>query len=746
MLTTKPVLGQCPRCQGLCYVCDVDAIYTAADMVPLDQAAQIQAVVAGRDLYWLEPNPDAGRPKKLHLYVPGRTSLPIGGVDILGGHGCGAEARSVRPWTRAQVVPPKGPAAPLESSPAPSAIQSPSEVWRPDGSMDFEAVARSAIQLPSEVPPGASVLTFDIETHSSEFLWDMSPEEFFRLGGYAWGEGEVVLTEDLEEIREQIRLADLVVGHNIHSFDLTAVFGVGSTYPLEMARDGRVYDTWTHATLHHPAPHAYEDRAGRTRYVTKPEQAMHWFSLDNQAYHLNVAGKSHDLKALAKEFGGFGNIPVDDPRFRDYLVQDVTASRQVADKLLRRAPLSGYSIREQLNAAIDAQNSRNGWRVDFENATARVKGLDDKKNAYLEMLSEKFGLPTEGKAPLRTKAGKEAVLAALESVGVTEADLPKTAKGAPSFGGDGLLEAVEDKGEEARELGKAIAAIGGMRPLAQSALDCVHADGKVHPSITTLQRSGRKSTTKPGLTVWTSRGAGSVEKSYFIPNAEDEVLVEFDYSQADARIVAAYSGDSKFAERFAPGTDMHMITAYLIWGRDVVDADPAFYRQEAKAVTHASAYRAGPGTLARTTGRPEAEMRRYNANYASEYKGVTAWQDRTTREGERNSAVVNSWGRRMVVDKDRAYTQSPALYGQSGTREIVVDALIRMPNEVLCMLVAQVHDALVFSIPEARLAEVTGTIKRCMETTWGPPDGSGQQIHFPVGMGNPAKNWEDAGH
>src|SRR5690606_29929401 len=236
----------------------------------------------------------------------------------------------------------------------------------------------------------------------------------------------------------------------------------------------------------------------------------------------------------------------------------------IAVKLLQKAPCTGYYLREQLNAAIDAQNSRNGWRVDVDRARARVQELDDQRDRYMRMLSERFGLPTEGKAPLRTKAGKEAVLAALRSVGITEADLPKTAKGAPSLGGSGLVEAAQGRGEAAEELAGAIAAIGGMRPLAQSALDNVHADGKVHPQITTLQRSGRKSTTKPGLTVWTSRGSGSVEKGYFIPNADDEVLVELDYSQADARIVAAYSGDEEFAKRFAPGADAHLLTANAV--------------------------------------------------------------------------------------------------------------------------------------------------------------------------------------
>jgi DNA polymerase-1 len=596
----------------------------------------------------------------------------------------------------------------------------------------------------------SKALVFDIETFGSEHLWDMPPAEFFRLGGFAWGAGEVQLTTDLEELRAAIRSADVVIGHNITAFDLTAVFGKDSTEPLRMAREGKVFDTWVHATLYAPAPRQYTNRKGQTRLAVSPEQAMSWFSLDNLAYQFGVAGKSHDLKALAKLHGGFGEIPTDDPEFRDYLVQDVVASRDIAKKLLKIHPFTGYAKREQLNAAIDAQNSRNGWRVDTERAKARVKELDDLRDKYMAMLAEKFGLPTEGKAPLRSNAGKAAVLAALRSVGIREKDLPKTKAGAPSLGGEGLVEAARGKGPEAEELAGAIAAIGGMRPLAQTALDCVHADGRVHPSITTLQRSGRKSTTKPGLTVWTSRGKGAIEKSYFIPNADDEVLVEFDYSQADARIVAAYSGDRKFAQRFAPGADAHLITAWAVWGKDVVGTDKsdpvtAEYRQTAKALGHAYAYRAGPRTLARTAKQPLAVAERFVKAMQAEYKLVSKWQDRAAREAE-TGRVVGGWGRPMMAESDRAWTQGPALKGQNGTRELIVDALIRLPDDVLCMLVAQVHDALVFSIPRGRLEEVTETVKAAMQCHWQPPDGSGQRVFFPVGVGPAATNWADAGH
>lgn len=110
---------------------------------------------------------------------------------------------------------------------------------------------------------------------------------------------------------------------------------------------------------------------------------------------------------------------------------------------------------------------------------------------------------------------------------------------------------------------------------------------------------------------------------------------------------------------------------------------------------------------------------------------------------------MSDWGRRMPVEKDREFTQGPALKGQNGTREIVVDGLIRMARKdirSIQMLKAQVHDALVFSVPRAELDYWVPFIKGCMETKWAPSDGRGQEIDFPVGGGEPAENWAAAAH
>lgn len=611
-------------------------------------------------------------------------------------------------------------------------------------------------------------LTFDIETHSAGLMWTLKPSEMFRLGGYAWDDSPVTLTEDLNEILENIRSAEYVVGHNIHNFDLTVCFGQDSTEPLELALQDRIFDTWTHATLVHPAPTTYYDQHGKHCFVSGPEDAKHWQSLDNQAHQLGVAGKSHDLKALAYEFGdpslpraerindGFGKIPVDDPRFRTYLVQDVKAGRNIAKRLLQLGPLNDYAKRAQIIAAIDAQETRNGFRVDPVAAQARVTELEALRDKHLTFLVDKYDFPSTGKAPLRTTAGKAAITQALNDAGISLDELPRTKKDKkdtdrPSFGGQGLIDAAANHSNEAQELCASIAALGGIRPLAESALKHMQPDGRVHPQGNRLQRSGRKSTQDPGLTIWSSRGKKKVEKIYYIPDHDDHVLVGFDMSQADARIVAAYSGDTEFAKRFAPGVDAHLITANALWpglGNDRSDPHVEDCRQTAKACSHADAFRGGPRTIAKTAKVDLSIATLFSNTMKKLYPKRLAWQEKVTKLARRGF-VVNDWGRKMIVERDREFTQGPALYGQSGTCELMCDSKIRMARRdlrIIQMLKAEIHDEMIFSIHKDEVDYWVPIIRSCMEVTWAPKDGTGQPIFFPCGVTPPASNWMECEH
>lgn len=588
-------------------------------------------------------------------------------------------------------------------------------------------------------------LVFDIETHSAELLYSMPPEEFVRLIGYRWLGGDPVLTTDLEEIREQIRSARWIIGHNIHDFDLRAVFGIDSNEPLELTMQKRVYDTWTHAILVNPAPYQYTDRKGKQALADGPEKMRKWFGLDEQAHQLGVPGKTQDLRELAKEFGGFGEIPVDDERYREYLIGDVAASEAVAQALLKKGPLDDYALREQELAARAAVISSNGFRVDRQAAEARVAKLAARRQVIMADLVEEYDFPTEGAAPWSTTEGKEAIMAALADCGIEPGpgvEWPRTPTGNLQLGGQVLLDLTW--GTPAEDLGKALAELKGQRSLAQLALDSMHPDGKAHPEITMLQRSGRWSTTKPGLTVWTSRGEGAVEKEYFLPDTDEEVLIEIDYSNADARVVAALSGDKKYSERFEPGADGHMINALAAWGQEVVDTNPAHYRQMAKPLGHGWSYGGQAKTLSRQAGVPLPDAKKFCDGMNATYSRLVQWQNAVRREAQRGY-VMNLWGRKMWVEKGREFTQAPALLGQSGTREIVCDALLRMPIHWLRRVKAQIHDALLVSVPKANWEECRDYLIDLMETRMEPGKG-GQAIDFPVGAGPAGANWYEAAH
>lgn len=610
---------------------------------------------------------------------------------------------------------------------------------------------------------GDGVLFFDLETHNAGRQYEMPAREFFRLGQYAWDrDGEVHLTTDYDEMVSLVRSARLVVGHNIHSFDLSVLFGPDSTEPLEMALAGRVLDTFTWASVAMPAPDVWTDENGAQIFTCRGRQVnigiiLKWLSLNNLNTQLGIPTKTGHLRDIAKRYNppgtlvkalDYGLIPLDDPEFVAYAIQDVHAVRALATRLLDfPGGVTPYIWREQKFAAICAQNSRNGWLVDIDRASARVAELADKRHAIMSTVVAKYGLPTEGKAPWRTTDGKAAIFAALSDFGIAPElvdNWPLTDTGNPSLGGDALKMLTE--GTPAEDLGTALAELMGQRPLAQQALDHVYPDNKVHPSITTLQRSGRVSTTEPGLTTWSARGPGAKEKEYFIA-APGCKLVEFDYSNADARVVAAYSGDAEYAKRFEDGIDAHELTGRMVYADEEYDKDPNRLRQEAKMMTHAYSYGARPKTLALQTGLPIETTTLFCERMDEMYSGVVKWQRDSSKQGD-TGFITNDWGRRMVVSSGRSFTQSSALLGQSGTRELMVDGLISLAEQsvdYIRMLKAQVHDAIVMEIPESGVDKTVATVIESMSTSWKPQHG-GQRVEFILSYGNPATDWYLAGH
>lgn len=651
---------------------------------------------------------------------------------------------------------------------------------------------------------------FDCETHNAGREYGMAPHEFVRLVQWAVNDGPVHIKEihteaDMEEFRNVLRAADYVVAHNGIAADLPWVFGNDSLEPLHMAQSRKVLDTFYLAHLLTPAPTTYVNSKGhRFTDAAKPENAMRWLSLENLCFQFNLPGKFGSLKDIAKRFQpegtrvadyDYGLIDLQDEEFLFYAEQDVVAVRALFQYLMSVRKQTNYSGEylwremEGLSATVGTM-SRNGILVNQGYAHQRIKAMESERDRVMAWLVENYDFPTEGKAPWSTAKGKGSILKVMDDFGIRfedTPDWPRTPTGAPKLGGQELKDLCAGVSPEAEAFAEALATLKGQRSIPQLFLDNLKEDGRVHPDVSALQRSGRYSIQRPGITVMGERSEKLRADKALVAAAPGNVIVGLDYSAADARAMAALSGDEEYARRFEvdetgePLYDAHNLTGEVLFGADLYygdgprdkNAKPKL-RLVAKLVGLGVNYNMGAYKLAMTLNQAakaegldlwfwapagrgvkaieekpgQIDTRDLLSNLNNAYPWLKAYKDRTVREAEQNGYVENPWGRRMTVDKGREFTQSPAMQGQSATRELMTDTIIKLCRRgdyYARALRSIVHDELILELREETLEEDLRVVKECMEVTFDPGTNVSIPIEFRVGVGV-GRDWAEAGH
>lgn len=571
------------------------------------------------------------------------------------------------------------------------------------------------------------LLAFDLETDDANELYRADPQEFIRIGATAKDDQQVAEygRHVARTVAADIRASRVATGHNVMAFDLPAIVRSGAMSMPEvhkLAADGRLADALLMA-----------------RYLDPPMAREHGVDAERK-YDLGRLGQTYDLgeklsdtsKALAKKYGGWGSIPCDpdDPdedraadarAFRAYMVQDVELSRRLYRALLDKlgGTMPDYLVREHRVAALAAQISVNGFLVDQTLLGERVAEVDARKADSMALLAGQYGVPTadaKGKpyaSPLASKAGKEAVGAALVAAGVPEKALWRTPKsGDLQLSGEAMLHYGREYGQQSpavREIAKAVYRIVGARSVYQTAHDHLCPDGRVHPKVGFDQATGRWSVTRPGLTVFGKRNGRHVERAIFLPDP-GEVLVSFDLSQVDMRAVAGLSQDSAYIEMLLH-EDPHAEIARLLFG------DPAM-REVAKPIGHGWNYGRGIKAISEGNDLDPAIVRQFDRSMYERFGRLVQWQGEVRAIAESGALLDNGFGRLMRPDPRRAHTQGPALMGQGAARDIMMTGLLRLPAEVLPMLRAQIHDEIVLSIPEADLEDVKRAVVGALSFDW----------------------------
>jgi DNA polymerase-1 len=205
-------------------------------------------------------------------------------------------------------------------------------------------------------------------------------------------------------------------------------------------------------------------------------------------------------------------------------------------------------------------------------------------------------------------------------------------------------------------------------------------------------------------------------------------LLSADYSQIELRLMAHFSADPLLTNAYATGQDIHTLTAAEVFGVSPEKMSKET-RNRAKAVNFGIVYGISPFGLAQQLGIDQHEARLYIETYFDRYKGVRAFIDRLLDETRREQKVRTLFGRvRPIPDIQsrnanlRGFAERTAVNTplQGTAADIIKLAMIRIDRllterKLRTRMTLQVHDELLFDVPDAETGEVQRMVKHEME-------------------------------
>ena len=274
--------------------------------------------------------------------------------------------------------------------------------------------------------------------------------------------------------------------------------------------------------------------------------------------------------------------------------------------------------------------------------------------------------------------------------------------------------------------------------------------GRLHTTFDqTGTATGRLSSANPNLQNIPIRTELGREIRAAFTAAPGNLLVAADYSQIELRLLAHYSQDPLLVEAFRRGDDVHTLTASQLFGNPplMVTAD---HRRQAKVVNFGIVYGLSPFGLSQNLGIETSEAKKFIDAYFEKYKGVRAFIDRTLEETRREGRVKTLFGRiRPIPDINsknynlRGFAERTAVNTplQGTAADLIKLAMIRidaaiLERELKARMTLQVHDELVFEVPEAELDIMRSIIREQMENVH--PLSVPLMVELGVG-----KNWRD---
>jgi len=481
-----------------------------------------------------------------------------------------------------------------------------------------------------------------------------------------------------------------------------------------------------------------------------------------QSYVLE-AHKTHGLGALGERYLGRAGVSYEDlcgkganqipfaqvevAKAAEYSAEDSDMCLQVHEILWPRieadAGLKFIYELEVKTSELLARIERNGVLIDAGRLNAQSHELAQRmivieQEAYAiagqpfnmgspkqlgEILFDKLGLPTIKKTATGARSTDEEVLAKLAE------DYPLPAK---------IL--------EYRGLAKLKSTYTDKLPQQINATT-----GRVHTTYSqAVAVTGRLASNDPNLQNIPIRTAeGRRVREAFVA-APGHVIASADYSQIELRLMAHISEDPGMLAAFGAGQDVHRATASEVFGTPL-DEVSAEQRRYAKTINFGLIYGMGAFGLASSLGIEQKAAKDYIDRYFTRFAGVRDYMERTKEFARANGYVQTLFGRRIYLPeinggngprKAGAERQAINAPMQGTAADLIKLAMAAVQAELdragkATRIVMQVHDELVFEVPEAELDWVKTEVPRLMATaaTFKVP------LLAEVGVG---ANWDEA--
>lgn len=276
--------------------------------------------------------------------------------------------------------------------------------------------------------------------------------------------------------------------------------------------------------------------------------------------------------------------------------------------------------------------------------------------------------------------------------------------------------------------------------------------GRVHTSyVISGASTGRLSSTDPNLQNIPIRSdAGRKIREAFIAD-EGNVLLSLDYSQIELRILAHIAKIDSLKQAFHEGQDIHALTASQMFNVPLENMDP-MVRRQAKAINFGVIYGISGFGLARNLRIPRKEAQAFIDTYFERFPGIRNYMDETVTFAKENGFVQTLFGRKIHTSEINAkgpqagFAKRAAINApiQGTAADVIRRAMIQMPKAIAHLpakMLLQVHDELIFEVPESAVEETTNIVRRIMENASEPVVKLDVPLVVDAGTG---KNWADA--